>query len=150
MAVEALVNALKPDDADDVLRRSMRVGCGKASEAVEQLQDALDGLEHVAFGHLPGVGASSPGVPDSGEPARSLAARLRGDARLKRIAQLAGRFRRIAGTKRRTKVHHGADELVDVEQGADLERLLPAELAKLVHPQTKLLTLRNMVELMAL
>jgi hypothetical protein len=140
MAVEALVNELKPNDADDVLRRSMRVGCGKASEAVEQLRDALDGLEHVGFG------ASPDGTPGSGETARSLAARLREDTRLRRIAQLAGRFRRIAGGKRRSRVRHGADEIVDVEQGADMGRLLPLELAQLVHPRTKLLTLRSLVE----
>lgn len=140
MAVEALMNELRPDGADDVLRRSIRAGCGKAVEAVEQLRDALDGLEHVGFGTSP------PGEPGAGEPARSLAARLRDDARLRQIAQLAGRFRRIAGGKRRSRVRHGADEIVDIEQGADLGRLLPLELAQLVHPRTRLLTLKNLVE----
>jgi hypothetical protein len=140
MAVEALMNELRPDDADDVLRRSIRAGCGKAVEAVEQLRDALDGLAHVGFG------ASPPGTPSTGEPARSLAARLRDDARLRRIALLAGRFRRIAGGKRRSRVRHGADEIVDIEQGADQSRLLPLELAQLVHPRTRLLTLRSLVE----
>jgi hypothetical protein len=144
MAVEALMNELKPDDTDDVLRRSIRAGCGKAVEAVEQLRDALDGLEHVGFGTSP------PGTPGTGEPARSLAVRLRDDARLRRIALLAGRFRRIAGGKRRSRVRHGADEIVDIEQGADMGRLLPLELAQLVHPRTRLLTLRNMVELLCL
>jgi len=144
MAVEALMNELRPDETADVLRRSIRVGCGKATEVVEQLRDALDGLEYVGFG------ASPPGTPGSGETARSLAARLRDDARLRRIAQLAGRFRRIAGGKRRSRVRHGADEMVDIEQGADMGRLLPLELAQLVHPRTRLLTLRNMVELLCL
>jgi hypothetical protein len=139
-AVEALMNELKPDDADDVLSRSIRAGCGKAVEAVEQLRDALDGLEHVGFGTSP------PGTPGTGEPARSLAARLRDDARLRRIALLAGRFRRIAGGKRRSRVRHGADEIVDIEQGADLGRLLPLELAQFVHPRTRLLTLRSLAE----
>ncbi len=140
MAVEALMNELRPDDADDVLRRSIRAGCGKAVEAVEQLRDALDGLEHVGFGTSP------LGTPGTGELARSLTARLRDDARLRRIALLAGRFRRIAGGKRRSKVRHGADEIVDIEQGADQSRLLPLELARLVHPRTRLLTLRSLVE----
>lgn len=140
MAVEALMNELRPDDADDGLRRSIRAGCGKAVEAVEQLRDALDGFEHVGFG------TSLLGTPGSDEPARSLAAQLRDDARLRRIAKLAGRFRRIAGGKRRSRVDHGADEIVDVEQGADLPRLLPLELAQLVHPRTKLLALRSLLE----
>ena len=42
----------------------------------------------------------------------------------------AGRFKRIAAAKRRSKVRHGADEIADIEQGADLGRLLPSELAK--------------------
>jgi len=65
MAVEALMNELKPDEADDVLRRSIRAGCGKAVEVVEQLRDALDGLEHVGFGTSP------LGTPGTGEPARA-------------------------------------------------------------------------------
>lgn len=79
MAVEALMNELSPDDADDVLGRSIRAGCGKAVAAVavvEQLRDALKGLEHVGFG------TSLPGTPGTGEPARSLAVRPRDDARL--------------------------------------------------------------------
>ena len=145
-AVEALINELRPDGKDDELRRSARTACGKASAVVEQLRDALEGLEHVAFGNEPGVGTSAAGAPHSGEHVRSLAARLRTDARLRRIAQLAGRFKRIAGAKRRSKVRHGADEIVDVEQGADLGRLLPLELAQLVHPRTRLLALRNLIE----
>lgn len=47
-------------------------------------------------------------------------------------------------------MRHGADEIVDIEQGADQSRLLPLELAQLVHPRTRLLTLRNIVELMCL
>lgn len=145
MAVEALEDELKPDGADDVLRRSARVACGKASAAIEQLREAMDGLEHVSFS-VPGAGTRNEGASASGEQVRSLAARLRGSARLRRIAELAGRFKRIAGGKRRSKVRHGADEVVDVEQGADLGRLLPLELAQLVHPRTKLLALRNLLE----
>lgn len=146
MAVEALIDALKPDGADDELRRSARTACGKASSAVELLRDAMEGLEHVAFGPAPGTTAGAGGTPQEGHVVRSLAARLRDNARLRQIALLSGRFKRIAGAKRRSRVHHGADEIVDVEQGADLGRLLPLELALLVHPATKLLAMRNLLE----
>lgn len=146
MAVEALVNELKPNEPDDVLRRSARTACSKASAVVEELRDALDGLEHVAFGHVPSAGSHAGSAVREGEHARSLAARLRGNARLRRIAELAGRFKRIAAGKRRSRVRHGADEIVDVEQGADLGRLLPIELGQLVHPKTKLLALRSLHE----
>jgi uncharacterized protein with von Willebrand factor type A (vWA) domain len=144
MAVEALVNELKPNEPDDVLRRSARSACGKAAAAVEQLRDALDGLEHVAFEPAPGTSCEKATI--GGEPARTLAARIRECARLRRIAQLAGRFKRIAGAKRRSRVRHGADEVVDIEQGADLGRLLPLELARLVYPNTRLLALRDLLE----
>ena len=146
MAVEALIDALKPDGADDELRRSARTACGKASAAVEQLRDAMEGLEHVAFGPVPGTSTSSGSAEQPNGNVRSLAARLRDDARLRQIAKLAGRFKRIAGAKRRSRVLHGCDEVVDVEFGADLGKLLPLELAQLAHPKTKLLALRNLVE----
>lgn len=146
LAVEALERELKPHEEDDALRRSARVACGRASAAIEQLREALEGLEHVAFGPAPGTGRGADGAPGDGQQVRSLAARLRDDARLRRIAQLAGRFRRVAGAKRRSRTRHGADEVVDVEQGADLGRLLPLELVQLVHPRTKLLAMRNLLE----
>jgi uncharacterized protein with von Willebrand factor type A (vWA) domain len=75
-----------------------------------------------------------------------LARRLRGDPRLKRIAQLAGRFTRIGQQKRRSKVKHGAEEICDVELGNDLGRLLPVELVKLRHPRLHALALRDLLE----
>jgi len=146
LAVEALMAEIKPDDQDDVLRRTARAACGKASVAIEELREAMEGLEHVAFGQVPGVGTSQHGTSGDGGNARSLAARLRDSPRLREIAKLAGRFKRIAGGKRRSKVKHGADELMDVEVGAEVSRLLPLELALLVHPSTKLLAMRNLLE----
>ena len=146
MAVETLMEQLRPDEPDAGLRRSARQACGSAAAAIEQLRDALEGLGGVAFAQAPGLGSGSDGVPAAGGRIRSLASRLRTDARLRRIAQLAGRFTRIAAAKRRSKVRHGADEIVDVEQGADLARLLPLELVQLVHPRTKLMAYRNLLE----
>ena len=146
MAVEALMSGLRPDEQDDGLRRSARHACGKASAVIEGLREAVGGLEHVAFGLAPGTGSGSGNDPLPGDGVRSLAARLRDSARLREIARLAGRFKRIAGGKRRSRVRHGADEIVDVEQGADLARLLPLDLALVVHPATKLLAMRNLLE----
>jgi uncharacterized protein with von Willebrand factor type A (vWA) domain len=77
---------------------------------------------------------------------RDLATRLRSDSRLKQIALLAGRFKRIAASKRRQKYRHGADEITDVEMGADLGRLLPSELVKLTHPKLRAAFMRDFVE----
>lgn len=146
IAVESLMDHITPGAEDAGLRRTARLACSKASAAVEQLREAMEGLEHVGFERAPRVGTSQQCAGDGAASARSLAARLRASHRLRQIAKLAGRFRRIASGKRRSRVRQGADEIVDVEQGADLARLLPLELAMLVHPTTKLLAMRNLLE----
>jgi len=140
-AVETLLADLANEMADVDLRRAARSGCTRAVAAVGELRDAAEGLEHVAFGTAMGQNS---GVGRSA--CRALAARLKTDARLRRIAQLAGKFSRIVASKRRARVRHGADEIGDVEQGSDLARLLPAELALLVHPRARLATLRDLHE----
>lgn len=145
MAVEALLGELdEAQTAAEELRRSARAGCARASAVVTELREALDGLEHVAFGPSPGTGSTQ--AASGGENTRSLAARLRNSSRLREIAKLAGRFKRIAGAKRRSRVKHGVDDVVAIETGDALERLLPLELSLLVHPSTKLLAMRNLLE----
>ena len=148
-AIEKLMDELRPKmqqtpDAS-ALRRAMRAGCEKASAAVDEAREVTEGLEQVAFGNAAGrghvVGQSRPN-----SPARSLAVRIRDDARLRRIALLAGRFKRIAATKHRQKVRHGADEVSDIELGADIGRLLPSELVRLRNPKLKLAMLRDLSE----
>jgi uncharacterized protein with von Willebrand factor type A (vWA) domain len=112
---------------------------------VEELYDALSGLAHVGFSR-PGTRPGEASVTTEGSGTRTLASRLAQDERLKRIALLAGRFQRILGAKRRERVRHGSDEVSDVEQGADLARLLPAELARVAHPRQRLAFLRDYVE----
>jgi uncharacterized protein with von Willebrand factor type A (vWA) domain len=72
--------------------------------------------------------------------------RVRSDPTLKRICDLAGRFRRVAQSRQRRKVRHGLDDVVGVELGGDVGRLLPAELMKLVVPELELDALRRIAE----
>ncbi len=150
-AVETLLDALKPQldeaQATDVpaLRRVVKTACAKASAAVEEMRETTEGLDQVAFGNAPGTGSVKGESRPNGRT-RTLATRIKNDARLRRIALLAGRFKRIAAMKQRQKVKHGADEISDVEQGADLGRLLPAELARFVHPKLRLAMLRDLTE----
>ena len=130
--------------SESALRGAARSGCTKAASAVEQLREATEGLENVSFGK-PGTG-SSQGETRPSSQSRTLAAHLRRDQRLQHIAQLAGRFKRIASAKRRSRVRHGADEVTDIEQGADLGRLLPVELARLNHPKLRTAVLRDLLE----
>lgn len=136
-----------PGSTKDQLRRPLASACAAASREVGELREASEGLAAVEFrgGHAPGVGTET-GVVAEHAGVRSLAARLRNDQRLLRIATLAGRFKRIAANKRRQRVKHGADEIADVEQGADLARALPAELSKLSHPLLRLDFMRSLLE----
>ncbi len=149
LAVEELLRELEPKlgEAPDAqrLRPMLRGACQRASAAIEELRDGFGGLEHVAFGRAAGTGSVT-GAPRPMPASVGLARRLRDDERLRRIALLAGRFKRIAARKRRERVYHGADEIVDIELGADLGRLLPAELARLTHPRLRLAMHRDLAE----
>jgi len=150
LGVEELMEQLKPtideqnasQPQEETVRKLVRAGAEAASAAVEEYRDAAAGLQQVMFG-----GGASGGSKVAVDDRRvGLARRLRSDPRLKRIAQLAGRFTRIAQQKRRTKVKHGAEEITDVELGNDLGRLLPVELVKLRHPRLHTLALRDLLE----
>ena len=155
-AVETLMAVLKPQvpadpqqQAPETIRRSIGSACEKASRAVDELRDTLEGLAEVGMAGTPGTSTGTGGQL-SAKAIRSLAARLKTDARLKQIALLAGRFKRIAASKRRQKLKHGADETSDIEQGADLGRLLPSEFLQLTHRPRRLLLLKNLLERQAM
>jgi uncharacterized protein with von Willebrand factor type A (vWA) domain len=150
LGVEELLKELQPiiDEQnaklppEESIRKLVRVGAEAASAALEEYRDSVAGLGQVMFGS--GKGRHDRRALDDKKV--GLARRLRGDPRLKRIAQLAGRFTRIARQKRRSRVSHGAEEICDVELGNDLGRLLPVELVKLRHPRLHALALRDLLE----
>ena len=112
----------------------------EARKEVDELRDAASAM---------GLGAGEPGSTDP----RAVAAiykRVGNDPGLRRISELAGRFRRVAASKQRQKVTHGLDDVVGVEPGGDVGRLLPSELARLAVPELELDTLRRIVERQAL
>lgn len=105
-----------------------------AGEEVGEMKDAAEAM---------GMGAA--GATDPAAVA-AMFKRVRSDPTLKRICELAGRFRMVARSKQRTKVSHGFDDIVGVEPAGDIGRLLPMELAKLAVPELELDTLRRLVE----
>ena len=153
-AVETLMATLRPQVPQDgeekppeAIRRALGGACEKASQAVEDLRETMEGLADV--GLMAGTSSQVGGAMNA-KPIRALAARLKADHRLKQIAMLAGRFKRIAASKRRQKVRHGADEVADIELGADLGRLLPSELVKLTHRTHRMLLMKNLLERQAM
>lgn len=112
----------------------------KASAEVEEAKDAEN-----AFG-------MGPGSPGSNDPKRiaELHKRVRNNPQLRRICELAGRYRRLAQSKQRQKAAHGLDDVVGVVQDGDVGRLLPHELVKLTDPDLEDDTLRRLVERQAM
>ena len=120
--------------------RAVGKAVAEAGKEVGELHEATTAL---------GMGSGNPGSNDP----RAIAAlykRVRSDPTLRRICDLAGRFRRVAQSKQRMKSTHGLDDVVGVEPGGDVGRLLPIELAKLAVPELELDTLRRIVEREAL
>jgi uncharacterized protein with von Willebrand factor type A (vWA) domain len=127
------------DDSLDAEMAVMRHVAKAVSEASREVDEAREAAAAVGMG---------PGAPGSNDP-QAIAAlykRVRCDPTLKRICELAGRYRRVAQSRQRQKDTHGLDDVVGVVMDADLGRLLPHELAKLALPEFEDDTLRRLVE----
>ena len=72
--------------------------------------------------------------------------KLRNSSKLKKIAQLAGKFRRLAQLHRREKVKEGTDETYSVKQGSDVARLVPSEMLRMLTPVTRKQFLLDLME----
>jgi uncharacterized protein with von Willebrand factor type A (vWA) domain len=108
----------------------------KATEEVEELSEAAAAL---------GMGPGSPGSNDPRAIAQ-LYRRVRSNPTLRRICELAGRYRRLAQSRQRRKLIHGSDEVVGVTLDGELGRVLPQELARLALPEFEDDSLRRLVE----
>jgi len=105
------------DDTD--VRNAIREAMKKANEQVDAEERLVDAF---SFGM----------EPHSGRKARmavhkKLASVVNQNSRLKRIAELAGRMRRIAMEQQRQKPQKGTDEVTGVECGDELRKMVPAE-----------------------
>jgi Mg-chelatase subunit ChlD len=130
-----------PSDSD--IRTALRKATRNARDAVQDAESAIEGM-------APGIGVSRNNGPADLKAIRDAHAKLKDSPRLKRIAQLAGRFERIASSKARSKVKPGVGEIHGVGLGDDISRLLPSELVQLKHPKLKLAFMARLLERKAL
>lgn len=72
--------------------------------------------------------------------------RLKTSTKLKQLALLAGRYKRLASISRHNKIKSGSDELYDTTLGDDLSRMLPNEQLKLLDPDLELLFQKDLLE----
>lgn len=130
--------------AEDRLRAALRVA---ASDAYQQVADAKAALEGIS----PGLG-QAPGVHEQEDPKRALLAqKLLGSKQLRQIVDLAGRLQRIAAQIKKQRDPNLLEEVVDIERGGDIGRILPSELAGLRSSRIRrLLTLQRVAERTAL
>lgn len=119
--------------AGEELRRAMR---SAAKEALNQTEETSELL--AVWGVEPGEVQAL-----SYEEKLELANRIKNSKRLKEVAKLAGRFRRLALAKQKEKVRRRAGKVVNIKRGRDLRRLIPHERRLLAHPFQRLNFLRR-------
>ncbi len=72
--------------------------------------------------------------------------RLRNSSKLKKIAEMAGRYRRLAQMVRRERIKTGMDEIYSINQGGNLERILPSEMLRFLDPLTEDKAMVDLIE----
>lgn len=104
---------------------------GFCQQALEGAQDSTEELEGILSAMGCGSNDGSHNKVDLGNIQKTLQ-RVKGSKKLLRILDLAGRYRRVAAQKQRTKMVHGPDELSGTELVDNPEKLLPEEAALLM------------------
>jgi len=99
----------------------------EAIKVAQELEDATEQAE--AWGNTIGTGEKSP-------PGQKLelGRRLAGNEKLKKLARMVGRMKFHAQALRKKVFERSNQELLEVEQGDALHRLLPHEMLSLHHP----------------
>lgn len=146
---EATANPTKgSSDIDGMMHEMRMVGgvCNAIKQAQQDVQDAKD--MQGAFG----MGKDASGAWNRMDPSKVAAAfkKVRKDPKLRRISELAGRYRRMAQARQRRKMNHGLDDVVGVVNGGDLARLLPSELSLLCDEDVELYGMMKLIERSAL
>lgn len=126
--------------------KAERASLKAAGRAVAAAAKEVEEMEETCKMLGIGSGAGNPGQPLDPSKVASVYNRVRNNALLRRICDLAGRYRRTAQAKQRQKVQHGYDDMVGVNLSGDVGRALPEELAKLAMPEFELDALRRLAE----
>lgn len=122
------------------------VACIRAvGQAVKEAQAQVDQLEEMgrALGCSEEVGQES---TNSSEETLKLFHQVKNNQQLRRIMELAGRYRRTAQAKQRQKVSHGYDDMIGTTLDGDVGRLLPLERVMLADDLFELDAMRRLVE----
>jgi uncharacterized protein with von Willebrand factor type A (vWA) domain len=123
---------------EEGLRVALRKALQQAKEEAQQLEGEVEAF---GFGDQQGKdGFTSP------ELKLALAQKVQNNAKLRQIADLAGRFKREARKVQANKKRPGPDEVTDIEMGDAIQRVIPAELMLLGDDLLKVEFMRKFAE----
>ena len=129
--------------AEDRARAALRKAVAAASKDVADTKEAMAGL-------APGM-ERAPLAHEQADTSRlQVATLLRSNPGFREVLRRAGRIHRLASDRRKVRTENAKSEVVDLERGGDLARILPSQLARLRHPKLRVLALRDIVERQAL
>ncbi|MGE0885438.1 MAG: hypothetical protein AB7P14_17970 [Blastocatellales bacterium] len=114
------------------IRQAARRGMSEALAEAEATQNAL-----AAFGGGYSLNGGDGQREMSIEEKFALAERVLHSPKLRAIAEMSGRFKRIALSVQKTKVEYPPSQITSITIGADLAHVLPGELALLADPVTE-------------
>lgn len=135
------------EQAKTNVRRGLQAKVGAVRQQVAQgVNKALDQAKDLnALEESWGI---DPGEIKRLDPAEriALAKRIKDRPKLRRLAQLIGKFSRVALAEQRKKVTYARTEVVGIEQGDNLDQVVPAELARMRHPKLRKGFIRDFAE----
>jgi uncharacterized protein with von Willebrand factor type A (vWA) domain len=114
------------------IRNQARTACEAATIVADETNETIEAFTYRQSNQLHAAQHASPTAK------KELAKMLSKSEDLKNIAKLAGKFKRIAAQKQKTKTKKGVDEIANITIGNNLSRLIPTELMKIRHPNLKL------------
>ena len=127
---EALLRHKAERLKEDLARLETKIAAHFQAEAIKaarQLEDAAEEAEH--WGMTLGSGYRSP----AGRKLE-LGKRLAGNEKLKKLARMVGRMKFHTPALRKKIFERSSEEILEVERGDFISRLLPHELSTLSHP----------------
>jgi len=133
-----LTDAVKKRAAETI-RKNRGVAAIKARKAGENLDS-----NRKAIGTSAG---NKPGTPISRAPSRDILDEMRTNRKFRSVMRLIGRMRPIVRSMRtKTKVEWMRDEVVGIELGGEIARMLPSEVAMMADPDAELDLMRRIAE----
>ena len=139
-----LLEARAPDPSQPSKPEGLDVAViAAASRASKDAADGVAELESVT--QAMGMGPGEPGSSDVNAIASAFKT-ARSNKALMRICALAGRYKQLAQGLHKARSKNGFDEVVGLESGGDISRLVPTELMRMCVPELELDLMRRLVE----